>query len=194
MRELTAVSFAPVPSTHAIAALSVAAGASILWRVFLAFAKIGAVLFGSGYVLRADLVEGLHWLTERQLLDAVAIGQITPGPVFTTATFIDYLVAGTPGALVATVGIFAPAFIFVAARGVLIPKMRSSKTAGTMLDGVVAGSLALMGVVAVQLGRAALIDVPTAVIAVVSTILLLRFRINSAWLIAVARCVWFASS
>ncbi len=152
--------------------------------------KIGSVLFGSGYVLlaflRADLVDGLHWLTERQLLDSVAVGQFTPGPVFTTATFIGYIVAGIPGALVATIGIFGPGFVFVALSGVLIPKIRQSRVAGVMLDGVVVGSLALMGVVAWQLGRSALIDIPTAVIAVVSTALLLRFRINSAWLIVIA--------
>jgi chromate transporter len=161
-----------------------------LWRLFWAFAKIGAVLFGSGYVLlaflRADLVNRLHWLTEQQLLDSVAVGQITPGPVFTTATFIGYIVGGTPGAIVATTAIFLPAFLFVAASGFLIPKIRKSPVAASMLDGVVVGSLALMGVVAWQLGRAAIIDVPTIVIAIVSTVLLLTLRINSAWLIVAA--------
>ena len=161
-----------------------------MWRLFLVFAKVGAVLFGSGYVLlaflRADLVDRLHWLTSQQLLDSIAVGQITPGPVFTTATFIGYVLAGLPGALVATVGIFAPAFLFVAGSGILIPRIRRSKLAGAMLDGVVAGSLALMGVVAWQLGRAALVDVATVVIAVVSLVLLLRFRVNSAWLIIAA--------
>ena len=161
-----------------------------LWRLFLVFAKIGAVLFGSGYVLlaflRADLVDRLHWLTERQLLDAVAVGQITPGPVFTTATFIGYIIGGTPGAVIATVGIFAPAFLFVAISGLVIPKIRRSRVAASMLDGVVVGSLALMGVVVWQLGRAAIIDVPTLVIAIVSTALLVRFRVNSAWLIVAA--------
>jgi chromate transporter len=158
-----------------------------LWRLFLVFAKIGAVLFGSGYVLlaflRTDLVNRLHWLSERQLLDSVAVGQITPGPVFTTATFIGYVIGGAPGAIVATVGIFAPAFLFVAISGFLIPRIRQSKIASSMLDGVVAGSLAFMGVVAWQLGRTAIIDVPTLVIAVTSAILLLTLRINSAWLI-----------
>lgn len=176
-----------------LAATPVTAG---LWRIFLLFAKIGAVLFGSGYILlaflRADLVDRLHWLTEKQLLDAVAVGQITPGPVFTTATFIGYLIGGTGGAIAATVGIFAPAFVFVAVSGILVPKIRKSRLAGSMLDGVVVGSLALMGVVLWQLGRAAIIDVPTGIIAILSTILLLRFRMNSAWLIALAAAFgWF---
>ncbi len=161
-----------------------------LTRLFLVFAKIGAVLFGSGYVLlaflRADMVERLHWLTERQLLDAVAVGQITPGPVFTTATFIGYVIARTPGAAVATLGVFAPAFIFVALSGLFIPQIRRSPIAGAMLDGVVVGSLALMGVVAWQLGRTAIIDIPTVILALVSLIALLRFQVNSAWLILAA--------
>ena len=159
-------------------------------RLFLAFAKIGAVLFGSGYVLlvflRSDLVNRLHWLTEQQLLDSVAVGQVTPGPVFTTATFIGYIIGGLPGALAATVGIFAPGFVFVALSGFLIPRIRRSPVAGAMLDGVVVGSLALMGVVAWQLGRAAIVDLPTLVIAAASAVLLLRFRVNSAWLIVAA--------
>lgn len=148
-----------------------------LVRLFLVFAKTGATLFGSGYVLlaflRADFVEQLHWLTEKQLLDAVAIGQVTPGPVFTTATFIGYLVAGLPGAIVATIGIFAPAFIFVAASGWIVPRIRRSAIASSMLDGVVAGSLALMAVAAWQLGRTAVIDLTTAAIFTVSAAFLL---------------------
>jgi len=165
-------------------------------RLFFIFAKIGSMLFGSGYVLlaflRSDFVDRLHWLTEKQLLDAVAVGQITPGPVFTTATFIGYLIGGTRGAVAATAGIFAPAFVFVAVSGKLLPKIRQSRTAGTMLDGVAVGSLALMGVVAWQLGKAAIVDVPTMAIAVLSALLLLRFRLNSAWLIALAAVFgWF---
>lgn len=166
-----------------------------LGRLFLVFAKIGAVLFGSGYVLlaflRADLVDQLHWLTEKQLLDAVAVGQVTPGPVFTTATFIGYIVAGLPGALVATVGIFAPAFLFVAVSGRLIPRIRRSNIAGAMLDGVVVASLAFMGVVALQLARAALVDLPTIVIVLACLVLLLKLRVNSAWLIAAAAAYGF---
>jgi chromate transporter len=177
----------PLPAMAAVLAGSVPVG---LTRLFLVFAKIGAVLFGSGYVLlaflRTDLVERLHWLTERQLLDAVAVGQITPGPVFTTATFIGYVVSGMPGAAVATIGVFAPAFIFVALSGLLIPRIRRSQIAGAMLDGVVIASLALMGVVAWQLGRAAIIDIPAVIIAAASLVALLRFQVNSSWLILAA--------
>ncbi|HKU61016.1 MAG TPA: chromate efflux transporter [Gemmatimonadales bacterium] len=158
-----------------------------LGPLFGVFVKVGAVLFGSGYVLlaflRADLVERLGWLTERQLLDAVAVGQITPGPVFTTATFIGYVLRGWPGALVATVGIFLPAFVFVAVSGPLIPRMRRSPTVAAALDGVNAASLALMAVVTWQLGRAALVDPFTTLLAAVSLLLLLDARINSAWLV-----------
>jgi chromate transporter len=155
--------------------------------IFLFFLKVGSVLFGSGYVLlaflRADLVERWGWLTEAQLLDAVAVGQITPGPVFSTATFIGYVLAGPGGAAAATVGIFAPAFVFVAVSAPLIPRLRRSKIAGAVLDGVNVASLALMAVVSLQLAVAAVVDLPTLVLAVVSTALVLRFRINSAWLV-----------
>jgi chromate transporter len=158
-----------------------------LWPLFGVFLKIGAVLFGSGYVLlaflRADLVERLGWLTERQLLDAVAVGQVTPGPLFTTATFIGYLLGGGSGAAVATVGIFAPAFFFVAASGWLVPWLRRSPVAGRALDGVNVASLALMALVTWELGRAALVDLTTVAIALVSAVLLLRYRTGSAWLV-----------
>lgn len=174
-------------STLGAAAAGVAAAPFGLWPLFGVFAKIGAVLFGSGYVLlaflRADLVERLHWLTERQLLDAVAVGQVTPGPVFTTATFIGYVLGGAPGAVVATVGIFLPAFVFVAASGPLIPRLRRSPTAGAVLDGVNVASLALMAVVTAQLARAALVDGWTLALAAASALLLLRYRVNSAWLV-----------
>lgn len=190
LRKMTVGVLTPPKLAHLLGAAGAVAIPIGLWRLFLVFAKIGAVLFGSGYVLlaflRADLVGRLHWLTERQLLDAVAIGQVTPGPVFTTATFIGYIIGGVPGAVVATVGIFAPGFVYVALSGLLIPRIRRSRVAASMLDGVVVGSLALIGVVAWQLGRAAIIDVPTLVIAIVSTALLLRFRVNSAWLIVTA--------
>jgi chromate transporter len=156
-------------------------------RLLLSFLKIGSVVFGSGYVLlaflRAEFIDRLHWITEKQLIDAVAVGQFTPGPVFTTATFIGYLVAGIPGAVVATLGIFLPGFLLVVVSGPLIPKIRRSPTAGAMLDGVVVGSLALMAVVAAQLGRAAIMDWFTAVIFVASAVALIRFRVNSVWLI-----------
>lgn len=158
-----------------------------LLPLFLVFLKTGAVLFGSGYVLlaflRADLVERLHWLTERQLLDAIAVGQITPGPVFTTATFVGYILAGARGAGVATTGIFLPAFVFVALSHRLIPVLRASKTAGAALDGINVASLALMAVVTWQLGAPALVDPLTIAIACVSLLLLTRFRVNSAWLV-----------
>ena len=167
-----------------------------LWPLFLFFLKVGSVLYGSGYVLlafiRSDLVERWHWLTETQLLDAIAVGQVTPGPVFTTATFIGYVLGGTRGALVATLGIFLPAFVFVAASGPLVPRIRRSPIAGAFLDGVNVAALALMAVVTYQLGRAALIDLTTIIIAAVSAILLFGFRINSAWLIiAGATLGWF---
>jgi chromate transporter len=166
---------------------SVVASPFAFGTLFGVFVKIGAVLFGSGYVLlaflRADFVERLGWLTERQLLDAVAVGQVTPGPVFTTATFIGYVLGGVPGAVVATAGIFLPAFVFVALSGLLLPRLRRSPLARAVLDGVNVASLALMAVVTWQLGRAALIDALTMVLAAASALLLLRFRVNSAWLV-----------
>lgn len=169
-----------------------------LWPLFAVFAKIGAVLFGSGYVLlaflRADLVERLGWLTERQLLDAVAVGQVTPGPVFTTATFVGYVLGGAPGAVVATVGIFLPAFVFVALSGPLVPRIRRSPTAGAALDGVNVASLALMAVVTVQLARGTLVDPLTVALAAASLLLLLRFRVNSAWLVAGGAAIGVASA
>ncbi|HEY1267966.1 MAG TPA: chromate efflux transporter, partial [Candidatus Binatia bacterium] len=158
-----------------------------LTALTLFFLKIGSVLFGSGYVLlaflRADLVERWRWLTDRQLLDAIAIGQFTPGPVFTTATFIGYLLAGTPGALLATLGIFLPAFVFVALSSPLIPRLRRSPWAAGFLDGVNAASLGLMAVVTWQLGRAAIVDGLTALLAVLAAALVLSVKINSAWLV-----------
>ena len=158
-----------------------------LWPLFLFFLKVGAVLYGSGYVLlafiRADLVERWHWLTETQLLDAIAVGQVTPGPVFTTATFVGYVLGGTQGAVVATLGIFLPAFFFVAVSGPLVPRIRRSPTAGAFLDGVNASALALMSVVTYELGRAALVDLKTLLLAIISAVILFRFRLNSAWLV-----------
>jgi chromate transporter len=168
------------------AALGVAAPLS-LGSLFLVFLKFGAVAFGSGYVLlaflRADLVVHRGWLTDTQLVDAIAIGQVTPGPVFTSATFIGYLLRGIPGAIVATVGIFLPAFLLVAASGPLLPRIRKSKIAGSFLDGVIVASLALMAVVSWQLGRTSIVDLRTAILFAGSLFLLLRFRLNSAWLI-----------
>jgi chromate transporter len=179
------------------AALHLTATPVSLSSLFLVFAKAGSVLFGSGYVLlaflRADLVERLGWLTEPQLLDAVAIGQVTPGPVFTTATFIGYVLAGPAGAIVATVGIFLPAFVFVALSGPLVPRLRRSPVAGAVLDGVNVASLALMAVVSWQLGAAALVDPLTVCLALASLAALVYWRINSAWLIGVGAVVgWIA--
>jgi len=184
MRRGESLSLIPAAAT-ALAAPS--ASSFGLWPLFLFFLKVGSVLFGSGYVLlaflRADLVERWRWLTESQLLDAVTAGQVTPGPVFTTATFIGYVLGGLPGALVATVGIFLPAFFFVAVSGPLVPRIRRSATAGAVLDGINAASLSLMAVVSWRLGRAALVDWATVAMLVVSLVLLIRFRLNSAWLV-----------
>lgn len=166
---------------------SVTATSFSLGTLFLFFLKVGSVLFGSGYVLlaflRADLVERWHWLNERQLMDAIAVGQFTPGPVFTTATFIGYVLGGPAGAVLATVGIFLPAFVFVAVSRPLIPRLRRSPVAGAFLDGVNVASLALMAVVTWQLGASSLVDWPSILLAVIAVFLLLRFRINSAWLV-----------
>jgi chromate transporter len=172
-----------LPAAAGVGAISVLSLPGLFW-VFL---KIGSVLFGSGYVLlaflRADLVQRLHWLTEAQLIDAIAAGQVTPGPVFTTATFIGYILAGPAGAMVATAGIFLPAFVFVALSGPLVPRLRASRTAGAFLDGVNVASLALIVVVAAQLARAAVVDVTTALIGLTATFVLLRFKLNSTWLV-----------
>lgn len=166
-----------------------------LARLFVSFLKVGSVVFGSGYVLLAflqtEFVARLHWLTDRQLIDAVAVGQFTPGPLFTTATFIGYVVAGWRGAVVATIGIFLPGFLLVAVSGPLIPRLRRSVIASAALDGVVAGSLALMAVVAWQLGKASIIDWTTLGLFITSLLALLRFRVNSAWVVGVAAAIGF---
>ena len=154
----------------------------------LLFLKIGATMFGGGYVLvaflRSDFVARLHWLTEHQLLDAVAIGQVTPGPLFTTATFIGYLLRGGPGAVLATIAIFLPAFVLVAISGPLVPRLRRSSLAGAVLDGINAAAIALMIVVSAQLARSAIVDWFTLSIAALSAWLLVRYRVNSTWLVA----------
>ena len=159
-----------------------------LTLLFLNFMQIGATLYGSGYVLlaylRADFVLRLGWLTDKQLLDAVAIGQITPGPVFTTATFIGYLLGGLQGSIIATLGIFLPSFFFVAIVGLFIRQIRNSRWASSFLDGVNAASLGLMLAVSIQLASAALIDPITIGVALICLIILIRFQTNSTWLIA----------
>ena len=170
----------------ALAAAVVAVPFSLI-TLFLFFLKVGAVLFGSGYVLlafiRTDLVDRLRWLTEAQLLDAVAVGQVTPGPVFTTATFIGYILGGFRGAVVATLGIFIPSFFFVSISGPLIPHLRRSRLAGAFLDGVNVGAWALMAAVTLFLARAAIVDVTTMILAASSALILIRYRVNSAWLV-----------
>jgi len=165
-------------------------------RLFLIFLKVGALLYGSGYVLlaflRNDLVVNYGWLTDQQLLDAVAIGQFTPGPVFTTATFIGYLLAGIPGAIVATLGIFLPSFFFVALLARIVPYIRKSPWTAAFLDGVNVAALGLMAGVTWQLGRAALIDIPTILLALAAGVLLFRFKLNSAWLVLVGGSVGLA--
>jgi chromate transporter len=184
VRSVTAAALAFLPALPGAAA---GAAPFSLAALFLFFLKVGSVLYGSGYVLlaflRADLVERWHWLTEAQLLDAVAVGQVTPGPVFTTATFVGYLLGGVGGAGLATLGIFLPAFLFVAVSGPLLRHLRRSPVAGAFLDGVNVASLALMAVVTWHLGRSALVDLPAVLLAAASALLLVRFRVNSAWLV-----------
>lgn len=155
--------------------------------LFAVFFKVGAILFGGGYVLvallRSELVARLGWITERQLLDAVAVGQVTPGPISTSATFIGYLLGGFPGAMLATVAVFLPAFILVAISGPLVPRIRRSPLAGATLDGINAGALALIAVVTWQLFRSAVVDWITLTLAALSALLLFRTRINSLWLV-----------
>src|SRR5580765_7956988 len=155
--------------------------------LFATFAKIGALVFGSGYVLlaflRDELVVRRAWVDERTLIDAVAVGQVTPGPVFTTATFIGYVLRGGPGAAVATIGIFLPGFVMVAIARRWVSKIRESPSASAFFDGVNVASLALMGVVALDLGRAAVVDLATCAMAIVAFAGLVRLRINATWLV-----------
>lgn len=179
---------AAVAATAAAGAAGAAAAIPFtLARLTLFFLKVGSVLFGSGYVLlaflRADLVERWGWLSDQQLIDAITVGQITPGPVFTTATFIGYLLGGWGGAALATAAIFAPGFVFVAVTQPLIPRLRASRALAGCLDGVVAASLGLMAAVTWQLARAAVVDLPAALLAAAAMVALLRWRLNSTWLI-----------
>ncbi len=197
LRELRApnLTLAPLLASPAFpAAIAMPFNMGVL---FLTFLKIGATLFGSGYVLLAflhsDFVERLGWLTDQQLLDAVAVGQITPGPLFTSATFIGYLLGGVPGGLVATLGIFLPSFIFVAMLNPLVPRLRSSPWTGSFLDGINIAAVSLMTAVTIQLGQASLVDAATIVIAVVSLVLLIRFKLNSTWLIGVGALAGLAT-
>ena len=184
----TAVAAAGACLLAAGAAMAAAAAVPVtLARLVLFFLKVGSVLFGSGYVLlaflRADLTERWGWLTDQQLIDAVTVGQVTPGPVFTTATFIGYLLGGVPGAVLATVAIFLPGFVFVALTQPIIPKLRASTLMGGALDGVVAASLGLMLAVTSQLGQAAITDAASAGVAASAAVILVVWKPNSTWLI-----------
>ncbi|HYB71856.1 MAG TPA: chromate efflux transporter [Candidatus Sulfotelmatobacter sp.] len=178
--------FRASPACAAVAAAGAAAPVS-LWSLTGFFLKIGSIVFGSGYVLlaflRADLVQRWGWLTDRQLIDAIAVGQFTPGPVFTTATFIGYVVAGIPGALLATIGIFLPSFVLVAVSYRIIPRLRRSRWAAGFLDGVNVAAVGLMAAVTWQLAWAALVDGVTVAVGLVATVLVFRLRLNSAWLV-----------
>lgn len=169
------------------ATTAVAAIGFSLWQLGLFFLKVGSVLYGSGYVLVAflegGLVHGYGWLTQQQLLDAIAIGQFTPGPVLSTATFIGYLISGVPGAAVATAAIFLPSFLFVAALNPLVPRLRRSPWTSAFLDAVNISSVALMAAVTVKLSATALTGWPAWLIALVAAGAGLRWRINAAWLV-----------
>jgi len=176
----------------AVAAASVAGGAATAAAVtttgvFIYFLKIGALLFGSGYVLlavlREDLVTRMHWLTETQLLDGIAVSQATPGPFFTVATFLGYVLSGWRGAALGTMGMFVPAFVYVAVTASVLPRLRKSPTASTFLDGVNAAAVALMAFVGFQFAQGAVVTPLAVVIALVSAVLMFRYRVNSAWLI-----------
>jgi chromate transporter len=174
----------------------VAASRVTQWRLFVVFLELGSVVYGSGYVLVAflqrRLVDGLGWITTQQLLDAVAVGQITPGPVFTTATFIGWQVGGVAGAAVATVGIFLPSFLFVGLLGRLVPWMQRRPLAKAFLEGVTAASLGLMGGVLIDLADTALVDVWTVTIALVAIVIVASGRLNSTVLVGAGLLVGVA--
>ncbi len=184
---IAALAAAFLPATAALAAGSGVAAPITLTRLTFFFLKVGSVLFGSGYVLlaflRADLVDRWSWLSDAQLIDAITIGQVTPGPVFTTATFIGYVLHGWSGALLATLGIFAPGFLFVACSQPLIPRLRASAVTSAVLDGVVVASLGLMAAVTWSLFRSTIVDPPAAVLALGAALLLFTTRLNSTWLV-----------
>lgn len=176
--------FAPLPL---VPLLPVSTTNYSLLSLFLFFLKVGSVLYGTGYVLvvfiRADLVDRLGWLTDQQLLDAIAIGQITPGPLTSTATFIGYLLGGYAGAGLATLGMFLPSFLFVAVLNPILPKLLKNKAFRAFLDGVNVGALSLMLVVLVSLGQSSLVDPLTIAVAIAALVLLIRYQANSLWLV-----------
>jgi len=175
------------PAAFLLSVPASGAAALTLPALALVFLKIGAVLFGSGYVLVAllddNLVQHRGWLTGEQLLDAVAVGQLTPGPVLSTATFIGYVLAGTSGAIVATCAIFLPAFVFVLLTNPVLPRLRRSAPVGAFLDGAIAASLGLMAAVVWTLAESAITGPFAALVAFVSLLALLTLRLNATWLI-----------
>jgi chromate transporter len=178
-------------------AVTAASASFSLGKMFLTFVKIGAVLYGGAYVvvplLRADFVDRLGWVSEKQLLDAVAVGQVTPGPFLSSATFIGYLLSSWEGALLATVAVFLPSFVLVAIMSPVIPHVRGSPWTAALLDGVSVGALGLMAGVTWQLGRAAIVDPLTAAVAVVGAVLLLRLRLSSGWLVLLGGLIGLVS-
>ena len=197
--QMNGISLLPISETLVSANSVAVTPDSPHWTsVFFFFLKVGSVLYGSGYVLLAflqrDLVERWQWLTSQELLDAVAVGQLTPGPIFTTATFIGYLIAGNAGAIAATVGIFLPAFLLVGLINPWVSKLRQSPWAGSFLDGVNAASLGLMAVVTYTLAKAAVIDLFTVILIVLNLLAVFRFKINSAWLVISGGIIGFICS
>lgn len=184
--------FLLLPFSIPLAQTSAATSPPTLWQLGLFFLKVGSVLYGSGYVLVAflenELVGKYGWLTQQQLLDAIAIGQFTPGPVLSTSTFIGYLIAGTPGAIVSTLGIFLPSFIFVLLLNPLIPKLRRSKWMSAFLDAINASAVALMAVVTLRLAQTIVfgptgLNTMAVLIAAIAGVLAIRWRVNAAWLV-----------
>ena len=173
------------PAVGGVAAGAV--GGVSLWKLFGFFLKVGSVLYGSGYVLVAflegDLVGNYGWLTQAQLLDAIAIGQFTPGPVLSTATFVGYLIEGVPGALVATLGIFLPSFVFVGLLNPLVPRLRRSAWLSAFLDAVNAAAVALMAAVTLELGLAVLVEPAALVIFALAALAVLRFKLSTVWIV-----------
>jgi chromate transporter len=173
--------------TISAATTATAIGNASLWKLSLFFLKIGAVLYGSGYVLVAFIEDGLvkdtAWLTNQQLLDAIAIGQFTPGPVLSTATFIGYLISGVPGAALSTIAIFLPSFVYMLILYPIFPKLRESAKMSAFLDAVNISAVGLMAAVTLRLATTTLFDWRAILIAVAAIIGGMRFRLNAAWLV-----------